>query len=161
MPLLTYTPQYKYNPNEKVDSLYFGVSNGGTMTRVVKPSADRNRMETVRTDGPMMPRGQGGLVGTLILDNCQSTLREMEYLLEARREKPFQVMRKPWEIAKAIKQGLERRNEVIEAQRKYFKTNPSEKPRLAKVRIMARRRLPAGYKMVNTAVPGFRVLGKV
>ena len=156
-----FTPKFRYDPNEKVDSLYFGVGNGGTMTSVVKPSLDRNRMETTRTYGPMLPRGQGGLVGTLVLDNCQSTLREMEYILEARREKPLQVMRKPWEIAKAIKQGLERRNEIIEAQRKYFKTNPSEKPKLAKVRIMAKNRLPAGYKMVPTVVPGFRIATKV
>src|SRR3990167_4642010 len=157
--MLTYTPKYRYDPNAKVESLYSGVSHGGTVTTVVKPSADSNRMEAVRTEGPMMQRGQGGLVGTLILDNCQSTLREMEYILEARREKPFQAIKKPWEIAKAIKQGLERRNEIIEAQRKHFKANPSERP-LAKVRIMARRRLPAGYKMVPTSVPGLRIATK-
>jgi hypothetical protein len=144
-------PKYRRNPNEKVYSLYSGVSNtGGTVTTLVKPSEDRNHLEATRTYGPMMPRGQGGQVAVLILGGMETTLDEMEYILEAKRQKKFVPQRGPREISQMCQLLQERRNEAI----KFFRRNPSEAPR-PKKRI--RLYLPVGYKMAPTREPGFRV----
>lgn len=145
-----FTPKYRYDPNEKVHSLYQGVTHGGTMTSVVKKSRTEDRMETTRTLGPMLPRGQGGMAGVLILGGMETTLDEMRYIMEARQQKKWTPRRSGGEIAQMCQVLAERRNEAI----KYFKKNPSEAP---KPKRKARFYLPRGVRMVPTAEPGFSV----
>ena len=157
MALSILLPKYRRNPNEKLESLYVGVANGTrTVTSIMKPSLDRNRMEATRTYGPGMPRGQGGRIGILILGGMETTLDEMEYLIEAKRNKKFVPRRGPGEIADMCRLLLERRNEQIRERQKHLKANPSEGPKKRTVRL----HLPVGYRFVDTAVPGFRVTAR-
>lgn len=144
-------PKYRRDPNEKVYSLYNGVSsNGATVTTLVKPSADRNRLEATRVDGPPIPRGQGGRIAVLVLGGMETTLDEMQYILEARREKKFVPKRGPGEISQMCQLLQERRNEAI----KHLRKNPSEAQRpKRKIRLF----LPVGYRMAPTGEPGLRV----
>lgn len=147
-------PKYRRNPNEKIHSLYQGVANGNrTVTTLVKPGLERNNLEATRTFGPGLEPGQGGQVAVLILGGLETTLDEMEYILEARREKKFVPRRSGKEIAEMCYLLLERRNDLIRHRQK----NPSEKPKKRRVRL----HLPVGYRMVPTAVPGLRVLAQI
>ncbi len=145
------TTKYRRDPNAKVYSLYSGVSrHGGTVTTLVKPSADRNRLEATSVYGPPMPRGQGGQVAVLILGGMETTLAEVQDILEAKRQKKFVPRRGPGEIVQMCQFLQERRNEAI----RYYRKNPSEAPRPKKtVRLL----LPVGYKMAQTNEPGLRV----
>lgn len=144
-------PKYRPDPNAKVFSLYSGVSaSGGTVTTLVKPSADRNHLEATRTYGPMMPRGQGGQIAVLILGGMETTLAEVQDILEAKRQKKFVPRRGPGEISQMCQFLQERRNEAI----KYFRRNPSEAP---KPRRRVGLYLPTGYRMVPTSEPGLRM----
>ena len=154
-----YAPKYRRNPNEKVESLYVGVASGGrTVTTVVKPSLDRNRMETARTYGPGLPRGEGGRIAVLVLAGMETTLDEVEYLVAAKQNKKFVPRRGPGEIAAMGRLLLERRNEEILARRKYLKVNPSEAP---KPKRRARLYLPVGLRYVGTNETGVRALARV
>lgn len=155
----TFTPKYRRNPNEKIHSIYAGVAPGHqTIVSVVKPSLDRNRMEATREYGPGIPRGQGGRIGILVLGGMETTLDEMEYLIEAKQNKKFVPQRKSGEIASMCRLLLERRNEQIEARRKYLKANPSEAP---KKKRTIRLHLPVGFRYVGTNEPGLRVLARI
>mgnify|MGYP001587946274 FL=1 len=148
------TPKYRRNPNEKVESLYFGVGARGTQVlTLTKPSLDRNHMESTRTYSQGIPRGQGGRIATLILGGMEATLDEVEYILEAHKEKKFQQRRSGGEIADMCRLLIEKRNDRF----KFFQKNPSEKPRRRKRRIY----LPVGYRYVDTPEPGFKMLAKV
>ena len=147
-------PKYRRNPNERVESLYFGVAQGNrTVTTLVKPSLDRNRLEASRAYGPMLPRGSGGQVAVLVLGGMETTLAEMEYILEAKRQKRFVPRRSNHEIADMCRLLTERRNDQI----RYLRKNPSEAPKRRPVRLL----LPRGYRFVRTSEPGLRVRVRV
>jgi len=153
----TFAPKYRRNPNEKVHSLYAGVAPGGrTVVRLVKPSLDRNRMEATRTYGPGIPRGQGGMIGVLILGGMETTLDEMEYILEAQQERKFVPDRTGGEVAQMCRMVIERRNERI----RYLRKNPSEAPK-PKKKPPIPFYLPAGFRYVPTPEPGLSVLAQV
>ncbi len=146
-------PKYRRNPNEKIEALYSGVTHGNrTVTTVVKPSLDRSRLEKTRVYGPALPRGQSGLAAVLVLGGMETTLDEMEYILEARRAKKFVPKRGMSEIAEMCRLVTERRNEAImEARKRAPKVTPPAPRRT--VRLY----LPSGYKWARTAEPGLRV----
>ncbi len=149
-----FTPKYRRDPNELVHSMYVGVGSGHkTITQTIKKSRDGDRMETTRTEAPGLERGQGGQIGVLILGGMETTLDEMEYLVEAQKEKKFVPRKGPKEIIDMCHALTERRNEAI----KYFRKNPSEAPKKQTVRL----HLPVGYKYVNTSEPGLKILAQV
>src|SRR2546422_19229 len=93
-------PKYKRDGNAKIESLYCGVGPGGsTVTALTKPSLDGKRLETTRTYGPGLVPRQGGRIGVLILGGMETTLDEMEYILESKRKKPFVPRKTQGEIA--------------------------------------------------------------
>lgn len=140
-------PKYRRNPNEKIDSLYFGVSSGGrTVTSLIRPSLDRNSLEATKIYGPGLPRGQGGRIGILVIGGMEATLDEVEYILAAKRQKKFVPKRGPGEIAEMCRFLLEARNERV----KHLQKNPSERPRKRRARLY----LPRGFHMVPTMEPG-------
>ena len=152
-------PKYRRDPNEKIESLYSGVASGHqTVTVLVKPSQDRNHMEAIRTYGPGIPRGQGGRIGVLVLGGMETTLDEMEYLIQAKNEKKFIPQRGSGEIVAMARLLIDRRNEQIEERRKYLKANPSEAP---KRRRTVRLHLPVGFRYVGTSEPGLKVLARI
>lgn len=147
-------PKYRENPNQMVSAVYAGIAPGGrTVTTVVKPSADRNRMEATRVYGEGLPRGVGGQIGVLVLGGMVTTLAEMEYIIAAKQDKKFVPQRKTGEIAGMCRLLAERRNEQIRAARKQARTNPSTMPKKRTVRL----HLPVGFRYVNTSEPGLRV----
>ena len=149
-----YSPKYRRDPNELVQSLYQGVGNGHkVITRMVKKSPNGDYMETTRTEAPGLERGQGGNIGVFIIGGMETTLDEMEYLAEAHKEKTFVPRKGPKEIIDMCHALTERRNEAI----KYFRKNPSEAPKKKTVRL----HLPVGYKYVGTSEPGLKILARV
>ena len=156
-----FAPKFRRNPNEKVQSLYYGVANGNQVaTRIVKPSQDHTRMETTETTEPGIPRGQGGQIAVLIIGGMETTLDEIEYILEAKKakdkEKPFVPKRSQGEIAEMCRLLMQRRWEQI----KYYKKNPSEAPKAAPKKTV-RLHLPVGFRYANTAEPGLNVLARI
>ena len=153
-----FTPKYRRNPNEKIHSLYSGVAQGNqTVTTIVRPSLDRNRMEATKVHGPGLPRGQGGRIAVLVLGGMETTLDEMEYITAAAQDKKFIPQRGPGEIASMCRLLLNRRNEQIDAARKRRLANPSEAPRKRPVRLY----LPVGYRMIPTSEPGLKMAVRV
>ena len=147
-------PKFRRNGNEKVLSLYQGVAPGGrTVTTLVRPSLDRNRMEATRVYSSGLPRGAGGRIAVLVLGGMETTLDEMEYILEAKRQKKFVPRRGPGDIVAMCRLVAERRNEEIMRQRR----NPTNMPKKRRVRL----HLPVGVKYVGTSEPGLRVLARV
>lgn len=151
-------PKYRRAPNEKVHSLYVGVaSRGRTVTRLVKAAVDRNHLEATQEYGPGIARGQGGRVAVLVLGGMETTLDEMEYLVQAKQEKKFRPQRQPHEIADMCRLLIERRNEKVRALWKLRRTNPSEAPKKRRVTL----HLPVGFRYADTAVPGMKVLARL
>ena len=149
-------PKYRRNPNEKIESIYSGVAPGNrTVTTVVRPSFDRNRLEATRVYGPGLPRGVGGRIAVLVLGGMETTLDEMEYILQARQEEKFMPRRGPGEIADMCRLLSERRNEQIRQMRKN--QNLIRMPRRKPVRL----HLPVGYRYVGTSEPGLKVLARI
>lgn len=149
-----FMPKFRRNPNEKVQSLYWGVSPGGlTVTALSKVGADRNQLETSRTYEPGLQRGQGGRCGVLVIGGLETSLDEIEYILEAKKRKPFVPRRSPGEVAGMCRMLLERRNDLI----RHYRKNPSEAPKRPKVQL----HLPVGYRWAGTSEPGLKVLAKV
>lgn len=148
-------PKYRRNPNQKIEAIYSGVSRGGgTVTTVVKPSVDGNRMEAERVYGDPMPRGQGGRAAVIVLGGMETTLDEMEDILAMAKAKKFVPKRGVGEIVQMCEELRGRRNDMI----KHFQKNPSEAPKkLPKKRLY----LPVGFKYVPTSEPGLRMLAKV
>lgn len=156
MPVMAYTPQFRRNPNEKIESLYVGVASGNrTVSAIVRPSLDRNRMETTKVYGPGIPRGQGGRIAVLVLGGMETTLDEMEYLIAAKQDKKFVPQRGAGEIAAMGRLLLQRRNQAIEDRQKYLKANPSEMP---KKKRTIRLHLPVGFRYMPTSEPGLSIL---
>ena len=150
------TNKYRRNPNAMIHSAYLGVGDGHTtVTRITAVNRDADRMETTRAYGVGIPRGQGGRIATLVLGGMETTLDEIEYILQGVKEKKFVPKRTNGDIVTMCRMLAERRN----AQVKYLRKNPSEAPK----RKLARRRLylPVGYRMADTSEPGFKIAMKV
>ena len=140
-------PKFRRDGNAKIDSLYYGVAPGGmTVTAIAKPSLDGSRKEVTRSyeSGGLAP-GQGGRIGILILGGMETTLDEVEYILEAKKQKPFVPRRSSGEIASMCYELLERRNSLI----RHYQKNPSEAPKKT-----ARLYLPVRVRQVKTPVSG-------
>ena len=149
-----FTPKYRRNPNEKVDTLYYGVANGNrTMTSMVKKSRTEDRMERTRSYGVGLARGQGGQAAVFILGGMETTLDEMEYILEAQKEQKFKPERSNKEISEMCHLLVERRNDRV----RHFQKNPSEVPKQRPVTL----HLPVGYRYVDTTEPGMKVLAQI
>ena len=152
---LWYAPKYRYAPNVMVQSLYHGVApNGTVVTRVIKPNADRDALETTRTYEPGIPRGQGGNIATLIIGGMETTLDEVRDILAAKKEKKFVPRRSNKEIADMCRYLLERRNDAI----RYYRKNPSEASNLPRKPIL---HLPVGFHYKDTPEPGLKILARV
>lgn len=152
----TFTPKYRRNPNEKIHSLYQGVVSGNrTVTKVVRVAQDHNHLEAERNYGPPLARGEGGRIGVFVLGGLETTLDEMEYILESKRQKKFVPKRTGGEVAQMCRLLLERRNEAI----KYFRKNPSEAPKPKKRTV--RLHLPVGFRYVPTSEPGLQILARI
>ena len=132
--------------------MYSGVAPGGrTVTTVVKPSLDRNHLESHRVFGPGLQRGEGGQVAVLILGGMETSLDEVEDILANKRQKPFVQQRTQAEIREMCSVLAQRRDDRI----RYWKKNPSEKPPVRqKQRTLY---LPRSVRMVPTSVPGLRI----
>ena len=151
-----YTPKFRRDPNEKVQSLYWGVANGNrVVTSLVKHSPVADRMEATRAYEPPMQRGVGGRCAVLVIGGMETTLDEVEYILEAKKQKPFKPQRNQGEIASMCQLVMERRNDAI----RHFRRNPSEAPKPKK--RTARIYLPSGYQYRPTSVPGLKVLARI
>ena len=149
-----YTPKYRRDPNAKVDTLYYGVASGGAlMTSLTMRHPVEDRMATTRSYEPGLARGQGGQIARFILGGMETTLDEMEYILEARKQKPFVPRRTNREIADMCHLLTERRNDQV----RYFQANPSEKPKKKPVRL----HLPVGCRWMSTPEPGFKVVARI
>lgn len=145
-----FAPKFRRDPNEKIDSIYYGVAQGNrTVTAIVKRSRTKDALETTVESGPGLPRGQSGRIGVLILGGMETTLDEMEELLLATKEERFVPKRSPGDIARMCDYLADWRNERI----KYLQKNPSERPRRKRQGLF----LPVGYRMVPTREPGLRV----
>ena len=150
-----FAPKYRRDPNAMVESLYYGVaSNGQIVTSLVKKSVDGDRMETTQTYEPGLKRGEGGQIAVFIMGGMETTLDEMEYILEAKRQKKFVPQRPNTEIADMCRVLMERRNDAI----KYFKKNPSEAPKPKKT---VRLYLPVGCRWADTPVPGLQIAARI
>ena len=146
--------KYRRNPNQRVQSAYFGVASGmRTVTRVTALNKDADRLETTRAFGAGIPRGQGGQVAHIILGGLETTLDEIEYMLEGIKEKKFVPQRKNGEIALMCQQIAERRNAEIKRLRK----NPSEMKDLPIAKPRRGLYLPKGFRMMQTPIPGFQI----
>ena len=151
-----FTPKYRPNPNEKVYSLYQGITaGGGTVTSVVKKSRTEDKLEKTRIFGPReLQRGESGQAAVIILGGMETSLAEMEYILEARRQKKFVPKRAGGEIAQMCRLLRERRNATI----LHYRKNPSETP---KKKRTVQLYLPVGLRYVPTSEPGLQVLARV
>ena len=149
-----FVPRFRRNPNEKIHSLYSGVVSGHrTVTRLVKVAQNHNHLEASRVYGPGLERGQGGRIGTFIMGGLETTLDEMEYILEAKRQRKFVPQRTGGEVAQMCRVLIERRNDLI----KHLRKNPSEAPKKRTKRLY----LPVGYRYVPTSEPGLQVLARI
>ena len=149
------TQKYRRNPNAMVHSAYVGVAHGTrTVVRVSALNKDAQRIETTRVYSAGLPRGQGGRIATIVLGGLETTLDEVEYILEGIKEKKFVPERTPVDISRMCQMVAERRNDRI----KYWRKNPSEAP---KAKPKPNFYLPAGYRMAATSVPGLRLPVKV
>ena len=116
-------------------------------------------MEAAKEFGPGLARGEGGRIGVFVLGGMETTHAEMKYILEAKQAKKFVPKRKSGEIAAMCRLLMERRNEAIEARRKYLKGNPSEMPKRKKRTV--RLYLPAGFRFVSTNEPGLKLAVRI
>lgn len=148
-------PKYRRDPNAKVHSAYVGVAPGNrTVTRITQVSQAADGLSTSRVYGTGIPRGQGGRVATIVLAGMETTLDEVEYMLEGIREKKFIEKRSRGDIVKMCKAIAERRNEQI----KYWRRNPTEAPQPKPRKTLY---LPRNVRMVQTPIPGFKIAMKV
>lgn len=148
-----YTPKFRRDPNEMVQSIYYGVGPGGRMIKnVITKSRDGDHMVSTTTDEGLA-RGQGGQAACIILGGMETTLDEVEYLLEAKKEKKFVPRRTNKEIVDMCHALQERRNEAIMDARKHPTSTPKKPP--------VRLHLPVGYHYAPTGVPGLKILAKV
>ena len=151
-----FVPHFRRDPNAKVQALYSGVASGGrTMTSTVMRSPVADRMEASRSYGPGIPRGEGGQIAVLVIGGMETTLDEIEYLLQDHRQKAFVPRRTGGQVANMCRMLMERRNDTI----RHFRKNPSEAPKPNKKRV--RLHLPVGFRMMQTPEPGLKVLARI
>ena len=137
-----------------VQSIFQGAGPGGsTVTRVVKKSPDGDYLEGTQSFGTGLGRGVGGLAGIVVMGGMVTTLDEMEYIAEARRQKTWVPRHSNNEIAKMCQHSGERHNEAVMEARKR---NPNP-PKKKKVTLF----LPVGYRMAETSEPGLKILARV
>ncbi len=150
-----YSPKFRRDPNAMVHSMYRGVASGGQIvTSLIKPDPVTGRMETIRTYEDNQERGLGGFAGHIIIGGMETTVDEMEDLMEAKREKKWVPRKSNQDIADMCRHLMEMRNEKI----KYYRKNPSEAPPPPpKKNVLL---LPVGVKWQDTAVEGFQVATK-
>ena len=151
-----FSPKFRPDPNEKVLSLYRGIApGGGTVTSLVRRSRTEDRMDKTSVRGPReLERGESGLAGVLVIGGMETTLAEVQYILEERRQRPFVQQRSCGEIAEMCAILRERRNRTI----RYYRKNPSEAPKpKKKVRLY----LPVGIRYMPTSEPGLKVLARI
>lgn len=147
-------PKYRRDPNAMVASAYVGIAPGNrSVTTIHSFNKNTERMETTKVYGEgVLPRGQSGNIGTLILGGMVTTLDEVEYLVEANKEKKFVRRKSSGEIAAMCHELTQRRNERI----KYLRKNPSVAANLPKPRRPGLF-LPKGVRMAKTSEPGLRI----
>ena len=152
-----FVPKYRPDPNEKVYSLYQGIaSGGGTVTVTIKKSRTEDKLEQTRTYGPgELKRGESGRAAVLVIGGMETSLDEMQYILETGRRKPFVPRRTGGEIAQMCALLRERRNNTI----RYYRKNPSEAPKPKKKTV--RLHLPVGFRYIGTSEPGLKVLARI
>lgn len=149
------TNRYRRDPNAMVHSAYVGVAPGfRTVTRITQVNRNEDRFATSRIYGVGLPRGASGKAATIILGGMETTLDEVEYMLEGIREKKFTPQRSPSDIARMCQLVAERRNAKI----KYWRKNPSEAPKRRASPVL---HLPVGFRMAQTPIPGFKIAMKV
>lgn len=149
-----FVPKYRRDPNEKVESLYYGVGPCGTVvTNLVTKSRDADAMMSTKTYETGLARGEGGQAAVIILGGMETTLDEMEDILEAKRQEKFVPRRSGKEIADMCRLLLEQRNDRI----RYYQKNPSEAPKRKTVRL----HLPVGFRYVDTSEPGLKILARI
>ena len=147
-------PKYRRNPNELVHSLYQGVSSlvGGQANVIVKKHPTEDRMQrTITPASGGLQRGQGGMAAVLVLGGMETTLAEMEYILEARQSKKFVPKRTSGDVAEMCRLVADRRNEEFMAARKLPQVASTPKPRRRGLY------LPRGFRMVPTSEPGLKI----
>ncbi len=152
-----FTPKYRRDPNAKVESLYYGVAPGGQrVTKMVKPGLDNNALEATRNYETGHPRGEGGHIGHLILGGMETTLDEMEYLMEAHKHREYDTQRRSkGEIVDMCYDLINYRNDRL----KYFQKNPSEMPLPPKDTV--RLHLPVGMHWAGTSEPGLQIAARI
>ena len=152
-----FTPKFRDNPNERVHTLYQGITNGGgTVTGIIKKSRTEDRLEKTRIFGPReLQRGESGQAAIIILGGMETTLAEMQYILEAKKQQRFVPRRSSGEIAQMCALLRERRNDTI----RYYRKNPSEAPKPKKKTV--RLHLPVGFRYVGTSEPGLKILARI
>jgi hypothetical protein len=84
----------------------------------------------------------------------ETSLDEVQYILETKRQKPFVQRRSCGEIAEMCAMLRERRNNTI----RYYRKNPSEAPKPKKT---VRLYLPVGLRYMPTSEPGLKVLARI
>ncbi len=137
-----------------IHSVYQGPGPGGsTVTRVVKKSPDGDYLEATQSFETGLERGQGGLAAVLVLGGRVTTLDEMQYILEVRRNKTWIPKRTNNEVAEMCQHLGERHNEAVMEARKRNPNPPKKKP----VTLY----LPVGYRMAETSEPGLKILAKI
>lgn len=151
-----FSPKHRYDPNAMVHSMYRGVAPGGrVVTSLIKPDVAGSHMETSRTYEEGLPPGQGGFIGHIIIGGMETTLDEMEELMEAKREKKWVPRKSGKDIADMCRHLMEIRNVKI----RYYRKNPSEAPKFQpKKNVLL---LPVGVKWQDTPIPGLQVTAKV
>ena len=147
-------PKYRRDPNAMVHHAFVGIAPGNrSVTTITSFNKNTERMEQSRVYGAaVLPRGQSGNIGTLILGGMVTTLDEVEYLVEANKEKKFVRQKSGSEIARMCRNLQDRRNEAI----KYLRKNPSVNANLPKPKRPGLY-LPKGVRMVQTKEPGLRI----
>ena len=151
-----FTPKFRPDPNEKVYSLYRGIApGGGTVTTLIKKSRTEDKLEKSKSYGPReLERGESGRAAILVIGGMETSLDEVQYILETKRRKPFVQRRSCGEIAEMCAMLRERRNNTI----RYYRKNPSEAPKPKKT---VRLYLPVGLRYVPTSEPGLQVLARI
>ena len=151
-----FAPKYRRDPNAPVHSAYVGLTHGRKMvTKITKPDPNGRMVTEVIEDSHLQP-GEGGFVGHLIIGGMKVSLDEMEYLIEAKKEKKFVPRKSNKEVADMCRLLVERRNDQI----KYLRKNPSEMRNLPPKKKPVLH-LPVGWHYENTAEPGFKVLARI
>jgi len=151
-----FAPKFRSDPNEKVYSLYRGIApGGGTVTTLIKKSRTEDKLEKTKAFGPReLGRGESGRAAILVIGGMETSLAEVQYILETKRQKPFVQRRSSGEIAQMCAMLRERRNNTI----RYYQKNPSEAPKPKK---RARLYLPVGLRYAPTSEPGLSILARI